>query len=337
MSIAYRLAACAPMAKNGLYVVLFNTAIAGFLGAVGFGDGFWINFVYSQCIGLPAWFLIDGSRRLLWPFQHPRRLPFLLIILASMLAATYGGTWLAASLFGHPWNLKTPLSSLLITATAGFVAVLYFWERGRTEMVERQVAEARLRLLQAQIEPHFLFNTLANLHALIAADPRRAQAMLDHLNGYLRAALAAARKERNSLGDEFALLRAYIEILAIRMDRRLRYRLELPEALAAIELPPMLLQPLVENAIKHGLEPKIEGGEVTVSASAANGSLRLRVTDDGLGLGGAATAGTGAGIVQLRERLAAVYGPAAALEIAANPAGGVTAALSLPVALPASP
>ena len=339
------LTACASLPRNGLYVALYNTVIASLLTAVGFGGGFFVNLVYSQCIGLTAWLLIDTSRHLLWRDRRPTVVPMVLILLVSMLVASVGGTWLAASLFGHPWRAHSHATSLLITAVAGSIAVYYFWERekiarleaeaarerSRTETVERQIAEARLRLLQAQIEPHFLFNTLANLQALIPADPARAQLMLDHLNEFLHAALAASRKERNTLADEFALLRDYLEILAIRMDRRLRYRLELPESLAGAEMPPMLLQPLVENAVKHGLEPKLDGGEIAVRASAGDGRLVLQVTDTGLGLGSAATCGTRTGIAQVRERLAAVYGNAASLELAGNPGGGVAATLRLPL------
>jgi LytS/YehU family sensor histidine kinase len=221
---------------------------------------------------------------------------------------------------------------MVISGVAGVIAVGFFWERARKEAIQRLAAEAQLRLLQAQIEPHFLFNTLANLQALIGTDPGRARSMLDHLNVYLRAALTAARRERNTLGDEFALLRGYLEIIAIRMDRRLRYRLELPEELAGAEVPPMLLQPLVENAVKHGLEPKLEGGEIAVAATAGGGALTLRVTDTGVGLGGAPTSDTRAGIAQVRERLAALYGGAASLEVVSNPAGGVIATLLLPLA-----
>lgn len=345
MTLSSRPAAWALLPKHGLYIALYNTAIAALLTAVGFGGGFFVNFVYSQCIGLTAWLLIDTSRHLLWRGGWPPAVPMLLIVVVSILAASVGGTWLAASLFGHPWRAHSHLTSLLITAVAGSVAVFYFWERekiarleaaaaqdkSRAETVERQIAEARLRLLQAQIEPHFLFNTLANLQALIPADPARAQLMLDHLNEFLHAALAASRKERNSLADEFALLRDYLEILAIRMGKRLRYRLDLPDSLARAEMPPMLLQPLVENAIKHGLEPKIDGGEIAVRASAGGGRLVLEVTDTGLGLGAAATSGTGTGIAQVRERLAAVYGGSASLEFTGNPGGGVAATLRLPL------
>ena len=325
-----RLAALSSMPKNGLYSLLFNTVIAVLLTAAGFGGNFGTNLLYSQCIGLPAWLLIDSSHHLLWPNQAPRALLFVPIAIAAMLVAWLGGTWLAAYLLGHAWHADHYVASLLVTATAGFIAVLYFWERGRSEMIERQVAEARLKLLQAQIEPHFLFNTLANLDALIGTDPARARAMLGHLNDYLRATLASARKERNTLADEFALLAGYLEIIAVRMGSRLAFSLELPAALETREIPPMLLQPLVENAIRHGLEPKTEGGRVEVRAIEDKAMLEIQVRDTGIGFGGSATSGTGVGLTHVRERLSAAYGPGADCRVEENPGGGAMVTLRIP-------
>ena len=322
-----------------MYSAVFNTALAGLLTAVGLGaemhpgigGRFYVNFVYSQCIGLPAWLLIDVARRLLWPDQRPRVLVFLPMVIVSLLAATYGGTWLGALILGHPWSMRTPLTSLLITAMAGFICVMYFWERGRAEMIERQIAEARLKLLQAQIEPHFLFNTLANLDALIGIDPARARVMLGHLNDYLRATLASARKERNTLTDEFKLLAGYLEVIGVRMGPRLVFSLDLPEALEACELPPMLLQPLVENAVRHGLEPKIDGGRVEIVARAEGGSIVITIADTGIGLGSNPSSGTHLGLANVRERIAAGYGGRASLEVAGRTGGGAIVTLSIPM------
>jgi sensor histidine kinase YesM len=328
-----------------LYTAIFNTVIAALLTAVGLGSGFGVNLVYSQCIGLSAYLLSDGARRLLWPNRHAPLALLLPLLITSLLLAWFGGTWLAALLLGHPRHAEGDLTSLVITAAAGFVAVLYFWERekmaaleteaaqqkSRAETIERQVAQARLALLQAQIEPHFLFNTLANLHALIGAEPARAQAMLGHLNDFLRASLTAARKDRNTLDEEFALLRAYLELLSIRMGARLAFRLDLPPELAQTPVPPMLLQPLVENAVKHGLEPKVEGGEVTVVARREGGRIVLQVADTGMGFAAAATSGTNVGLAHLRERLAAIYGGSASLVIAENAQGGISVTLNLPI------
>lgn len=340
-----RLAARATLPTYILYSVIFNTVIAALLTAAGFGGGLGVNLVYSQCIGLPACLLSFGTRRLLWPNQRAPIALLLPLLIVSLLLAWFGGTWLAALLLGHPWRAESYLTSLVITAAAGFVAVLYFWERekvadleteaaqqkSRVETIERQAAQARLALLQAQIEPHFLFNTLANLHALIGAEPARAQAMLSHLNDFLRASLSAARKDRNTLAEEFALLRDYLELLSIRMGARLAFRLDLPQELAQTQVPPMLLQPLVENAVKHGLEPKVEGGEVSVVARREGGRIVLQVADTGMGFAAAATSGTNVGLAHLRERLAAVYGADASLVIAENAQGGVSVTLDLPL------
>jgi signal transduction histidine kinase len=344
MTHSARLAARAPLPANILYTVIFNTVIAALLTTVGLGGGFGVNLVYSQCIGLPACLLSDGTRRLLWPNQHAPIALLLPLLIVSLLLAWFGGTWLAALLLGHPWRAEGYWTSLVITAAAGFVAVRYFWERekvaeleaqaaqqkSRAETIERQAAQARLALLQAQIEPHFLFNTLANLHALIGAEPARAQAMLSHLNDFLRASLSAARKDRNTLAEEFTLLRDYLELLSIRMGARLAFRLDLPQELAQTQVPPMLLQPLVENAVKHGLEPKVEGGEVTVVARREGGRIVLQVDDTGMGFAAAATSGTNVGLAHLRERLAAIYGADASLVIAENAQGGVSVTLDLP-------
>jgi len=310
-------------------VAAFNTGIAALLTLVSYGAGFWENFVFSQCIGLSVLLLIHFGWRGLWPVRKPPRLPFIGLIVLAIIAGWLGGSAIASALLGMPWTAgRSAMAALGVTVAAGVVGTWFFWSRQRAAELERGRIEAQLKLLQAQIEPHFLFNTLANLDALIATDPPRARAMLGHLNDYLRATLAAARKERNSLEEEFALLKNYLEVLAIRMGARLRYELALPEALASLQVPPMLLQPLVENAVKHGLEPKVEGGSVKVSAREERGRLVLEVADTGLGEQG--SGGSGVGLANLRERLAAAFGGLANVRAGANPAGGYTVTLSLP-------
>ena len=311
-----------------LAVLAFNTGIAGLLTLLRYGGGFVENFVFSQCIGLSVLVLIHLGWRTLWPVGKPPRAPFLGLIVLGIVAGWLAGSAIASALLGLPWTAgRSAAAALGVTVAAGLVGTWFFWSRHRSVELERGRVEAQLRLLQAQIEPHFLFNTLANLDALILADPARARQMLHHLNGYLRATLAAARRERNSLGEEFALLRNYLEVLAIRMGPRLKFELVLPEALAATQVPPMLLQPLVENAVKHGLEPKVEGGTVKVSASEAQGRLVLQVADTGRGDQGGSG---GVGLANLRERLAAVFGGSATVQAGTGPAGGYSVTLILP-------
>ncbi|MDH4173969.1 MAG: histidine kinase [Betaproteobacteria bacterium] len=310
-------------------VLAFNTGIAGLLSLVGYGGSFGENFVFSQCIGLSVLLLIHIGWRGFWPVGKPPRLPLLGVIALGILGGWLGGSALASVLLGMPWTAgRSAVAALGVTIAAGLTGTWFFWSRHKAADLERARIEAQLKLLQAQIEPHFLFNTLANLDALIATDPARARVMLGHLNDYLRATLVAARKERNSLAEEFALLRNYLEVLAIRMGARLRFELALPAPLAALQVPPMLLQPLVENAVKHGLEPKVEGGSVKVSAREEPGRLVLEVADTGQGVHDGE--GGGVGLANLRERLAAAFGGVARVDAGANAAGGYTVTLSLP-------
>jgi LytS/YehU family sensor histidine kinase len=211
-------------------------------------------------------------------------------------------------------------------------------ERQKLEMARRQASEAQLKLLEAQLEPHMLFNTLANLRALIAVDPVRAQTMLDHMIAYLRATLSASRTPSggatHTLTDEFARLRDYLELMAIRMGPRLQFSLELPDALRDHAVPPLLLQPLVENSIQHGLEPKIEGGRVLVAASIAEGQLRLDIHDTGLGMDPEMLHNPthkGFGLQQVRDRLSTLYGERGTLVLSAHPDGGTQVCITLPL------
>ena len=315
--------------------IVFNTLVAAALtasGSVGFGH----NFVYSQCIGLLTYASIDLPRRVIWAPGSPPLIWILSHALLAALVGWFGGSLIADALLGEPFKSfergpNAMLGFLALTAGAGLGGTFFFWSRERLAETERAAAEARLKLLQAQIEPHFLFNTLANLQTLIAIDPQRAQTMLGHLDGYLRATLASTRNDKSTLAEEFALLSAYLGILAIRMGPRLAYELDLPDTLAEAKLPPMLLQPLAENAIKHGLEPKMDGGSLRVSAREEGGRLVLVVEDSGLGLTGVSTAGTGVGLAHVRERLAAVYGGTATAELAEHSSGGVRVTLRLPL------
>lgn len=310
-----------------LAVLAFNTGIAVLLTLLGYGGrGFGQNLVYAQCIGVLVMLIIHTGWRALWPGRKPPILPFVALTACAVLAAWVAGSALAASLLGVPWDGgRRQGDALVVTIAAGAVGTWFFWSRHRSAELERRTVEAQLKLLQAQIEPHFLFNTLANLDALIATDPRRARAMLAHLNAYLRATLAATRSESVTLADEFAMLLGYLEVQAVRMGSRLRHVLELPPTLAAATIPPMLLQPLVENAIKHGIEPKLDGGEIRVAAATESGTLCITVADTGMG--GGVAGGNGIGLDNVRARAAAAGG---SLDYVANPAGGVTVTLRLP-------
>ncbi|MFC3815502.1 sensor histidine kinase [Lysobacter sp. GCM10012299] len=213
-------------------------------------------------------------------------------------------------------------------------------ERRRSEqaaaaqtVTEKELTVAKLSLLHAQVEPHFLYNTLASAQYLTRTDPARADEMLGHLILYLRHSLPRTDEALSTLGVELERSRAYLEILKLRMGPRLALQIDVPEDLRATPLPPMMLQTLVENAIKHGLEPKPGGGTVWIIARSNDRIVSVTVADDGGGFNAEST-GTGIGLRNVRERLRLVYGNAATLAIVANFPTGVAATITVPVAGP---
>jgi len=196
--------------------------------------------------------------------------------------------------------------------------------------MSQQVTEAKLSALQAQVEPHFLYNTLASVQALTEVDPQRASAMTAHLIQYLRNALPKMRDSVSTVGQEVELVRAYLNILQMRMGKRLSFEIDVPPELADAPFPPLMLPSLVENAIKHGLEPQREGGIVRISAEAEGDRLRLICSDTGRGFGETETVGTGLGLSNIRERLAALYGDDGKLTLQANEPHGVKATIEVP-------
>jgi hypothetical protein len=202
--------------------------------------------------------------------------------------------------------------------------------------VSRQVTEARLQALQAQVEPHFLYNTLANVQALNEVDPPAANQMVGHLIQYLRASLPKMRESTSTVGQELELVRAYLNILQMRMGPRLAFGISAPDDVLACAFPPMMLPSLVENAIKHGLEPQREGGriDVVVERMLESGGevLRIQVKDTGRGLADTPTqSGSGVGLSNLRERLAALYGARGRFSLTSNDPRGVVASIEVPL------
>jgi signal transduction histidine kinase len=355
-------------------------------------------FVYSQCVGLGITLCAIAIARLLLlrvglpSDKHPARRPLLRrslpLFLAAMLvpAAPLGyliGQFTARALLGREVTLLGPgpvatgavLATVLATALAGYV----LWSRQRLaaeaqarEAAQRHATEAELRLLRAQLAPHMLFNTLANLRELIALDAKAAQSMLDDLIGFLRATLAATRSEQVTLAEEFAQLGAYLRLMARRMGPRFSWQLDLPEALARASVPPMLLQPLVENAVRHGVEPQPGPVSISVAARPDGAGIEITIVDTGRGLPDAsvdapldapadahADAGAGAfdttarragdpragapgdqwvqhggyGLTHVRQRLRSLYGQAASLTLEPATPHGTRATVHLPGAL----
>ncbi|HVG05371.1 MAG TPA: histidine kinase [Burkholderiaceae bacterium] len=325
-----------PSSLQFLWTILFNTAIAAVLTLVAWGFSGradplrllgW-NFVIAQSIGLTIHLLFDAGGFVL---GHERIRAFstrsrLLFFAGIPIIGCLIGYWIGLSLLGvDVGRIVQGAPRVVIAIVAVSIIFSTFWyrylsgrnrlaraeadsarERARVVELQRQALDAQLRSLQAQIEPHFLFNTLANVVSLIDTAPHNARLMLERLIDLLRASLAASRSERTTLGQETALIAAYLDILRIRMGPRLSYTIDVPSELTSAHVPPLSLQPLIENSVKHGLEPKLEGGHVHLTARLDGGALQLDVEDDGLGF--ATNAGGGVGLANLRERIASLYG-----------------------------
>ena len=324
------------------------------------GQSLGTTMVHSMCIAVLCWFFIDVGRVPAARWRHRRSpadspeaqsnwpgwpLMLIVVVIGSMLGFTVGGT-LASWLTGHSTpgylrgDLKQTIALVLTSLVPALIITYWFYSRetiaaheATAQVAQRQAAENQLKLLESQLEPHMLFNTLANLRVLIGIDPPRAQAMLDQLIAFLRATLNASRSASHPLEAEFARLRDYLALMELRMGERLQTRFELPPELAGLPLPPLLLQPLVENCIKHGLEPKVEGGRVEVRAVRDGGELVLQVRDTGVGLSDNASDGTRFGLTQVRERLATLYGAQAGLSLTPcdDSEGGTLATIRLPL------
>ena len=361
-------AASLPLLRRLLADLRIGVPVSLFAGllvtlATGSPEQLYQQLLYSLCIGMASFAMVDLVRLLLWPDPARRAhqwLAFLSLMLAASVLGHFIGHHAAATMLGHkvPALAEYPSVgrvSMILFTFVGMVTMMLLVEhrervarirrehqeaRLRAEVVERQALQAQLRLLQAQIEPHMLFNTLANLQGLIALDPDRASLMLDQLIQYLRATLGVSRLESTTLEQEFAAMEAYLGLMGVRMGERLAYRLDLPPLLRAARLPPLLLQPLVENAIVHGLEPKIEGGDVLISAEARDGLLEITVRDSGLGLAAAgeggkrAHRGGGVGVTTTRERLQVLYGERASVLLAPAQPEGTIVRLTLPLETP---
>ena len=347
-------------ALRGARVVGSAVVIATCLWAL-MRQPFSTTIVYSLCISLSSWLIIDLSRMTVasrtqrWFGKSARgdgKWPgwiwmLFIVVIGAVLGYAIGneiGNRITGLRLPGPFNANLRETfALLVTALVPAVTITYFFQsrevianqKAEVERAERLAAEQQLKLLESQLEPHMLFNTLANLRALIGVDPERAQAMLDRLIALLRASLAGSRVGAHTLAVEFDRLRDYLALMEIRMGPRLATSFALPAELADALVPPFLLQPVVENSIKHGLEPKRDGGRIDVTAEREGATLVLRVRDTGAGTSrGLASADGGFGLAHVRERLTTLYESAGsfALVPADDAAGGMLATVRLPFA-----
>ncbi len=267
------------------------------------------------------------------------------VVSVTLVCEPEGGAWTDWFLFDDGSNLMNAES-----ITRAITQRIGAQRRGeqavsRETATEKELAVAKLGLLHAQVEPHFLYNTLGSAKYLIQSDPVKAEAMLDNLILYLRNSLPRTEDAPSTLGEELARARAYLDILQIRMGDRLALQIDVSSSLEKVPFPTMMLQTLVENAIKHGLEPKPEGGTIWVLArtndAAKPTQLIVTVADNGCGLDGGkidgkATTGTGIGLKNVRERLKLVYGDTASFAITSNFPSGVATTMVVPIVMPAT-
>ncbi|WP_241754349.1 sensor histidine kinase [Cupriavidus basilensis] len=332
---------------------------AAFFSVV-FREPFGMNLAYALCITMMIQALVKlgryGLTRRLPDASPgapttPRRWPdwkwMFPWIVVSGVAGYFGGHAIANMLtgsHGSPLDLMRNPRALLLSMTVALVLALgisYFhYARGRMAAAEaraqaamRSAAENQLRLLESQLEPHMLFNTLGNLRVMIGQDPQRAQEMLNQVISFLRATLQASRSGSHPLSCEFDRIADYLALMQVRMGARLQVELDLPATLANLPVPPLLLQPLVENAIKHGLEPIVAGGWIKVTARREGGTLVLAVRDTGVGLSDLPPGSDCFGTSQVHERLAQLYGKAASFQLlgADDGDGGTLAIVRLPL------
>ena len=306
----------------------------------------------GRMLFLSTWLLLAfvGAQRL--PERWlPRQLPrWLLTVIAVGLAAPLGTLIIYLAAVGGRasdfFGSEPRISGFIITAGTALVLGLLITltaqlrereARARTltlelelerSRLEKQAVDARLALLQAQIEPHFLFNTLANVQALVESNSPRAADVLKSLIAYLRAAMPRLHEREATLGDELVLVRAYLELMQMRMPDRLQWHIAVPPELAAQRFPAMALLTLVENAVRHGIDPSVDGGRIEIGASGDPPGQRLWVRDNGVGMADDAAPGTG--LNNLRARLAAFFGPAAALHLSEVQPHGLQAEITLP-------
>jgi Histidine kinase len=327
-------------------ILAINTGYAAIL-SIEDTRPFWHPFISAQCFGLSMAFVINAISP--WDKTHPvwrlvfaaalgSTLGMALLILIKGYGLTVKGYGLAEIAANPHTFVETYIGAFCNGVFVGLL-FLFKYRDARTQtqllraeadrnLLSKQAAEAELKLMQAQVEPHFLFNTLASVQFLTETDPPMAGLMLGHLLSYLRSAVPQLRSGSTTLGQEAELARAYLSIMQMRMESRLKFSIDIPVSLQSHSFPPMLLMSVVENAIKHGIEPRAEGGEVGVEAKQENGSLIVTVTDTGRGF--ADHLGQGVGLTNLRERLKALYGQRSQFTLDAILPHGAKATIQIP-------
>jgi sensor histidine kinase YesM len=330
-----------------LNVIPICVLIALALQAIGLSSNLQVELIFCLSCGISIstlgfWF----SQLFNW--EQDKLIKLILLLIAGFVCGSIIGWYIAVFILQYFFSYVIGLSIYLYFQNIGGILAVgspvsyYFYSKGRLKYTkevaekervnrlasEKETLEANLRLLQAQIEPHFLFNTLSNILSLIDTEPSKGKSMLMDLIHYLRTSLSRTLPELTTLGQEMDALKAYLNIQKIRLGERLTYIIDVDEVLHKHPFPPMLLQPLVENSIKHGLEPKVEGGEITITAAKENGKMRISVADTGLGF--SSFNKTGVGVANVKERIRLLYGEEGRFILEENNPVGVRAVIEVP-------
>lgn len=331
-------------------LIIANTLIALFVVLIYPEDRFIISFIYSQCIGLSIAACSVAATNYFKKTNLP--LHILLITASVVIGAVVGiesGGVAAQLAFPGIAPVLSPerkhalyRSNLVIALLFGAVISYVFIslqkisdEKIRRLEVEKNAVVTEIKLLQSQMEPHFLFNTLSNVIGLIDRDPGKARRMLESFTAFLRASFLTARNDTITLAQEMDVVRNYLEVFAVRMGARLKFTIDIPSSLEGFRVPPLLIQPLVENAVKHGLEPSKSGGELMIAGTRDGDTVRITIADSGLGIN-ELSPGNGIGLENIKKRLDLLYGGRARLVFEENKPSGVKAVIEIPYETDAS-
>ena len=325
-----------------LYGIPLNFVFCSVVGlAIGYFNHQWIESIAtSYCIGYSIMLCQFLGHRMGRKFN-----PIVVTIISLLIGFLVGEVIAGFVVFADPWFMFAYASyGAVLGLIVGSIAILTIYGLGMLASTSLQLvraettlaqqahalAVAELKALQAQVEPHFLFNTLSNIHSLIHSDPAKAQVLLEKVTQFLRTTLTYSRTGDATLGDEIDLISAYLDVQVVRLGERLDYATEIDPELLGFKMPPFLIQPLVENAVIHGIEPKASGGRITIKVSNDANTCQVLVTDTGVGLRENHTTRAGSGLQNIRDRLKTLFTTGATLDITSNHASGTVATLVIP-------
>jgi sensor histidine kinase YesM len=330
--------------KKVLIAFAANVLIALFIVAINPQSSFIISLVYSQCIGFSiAAATVLATRS----YKTAKFISQVLLIIAAILIGGVVGITLGgiatglilqqpAPVVSGDVKIKNYLFNMLYALFFGSILSYIFIshqkmsdEKIKRLELEKNAIIKEIKLLQSQMEPHFLFNTLSTILSLIDPDPGKAKRMLESFTSFLRSSLVTSRNETIMLSQEMDIIRNYLDIFTIRMGNRLRYAIDIPDNLLGFQISPLLIQPLVENAVKHGLEPSVNGGDLLIRGSRDVDTVRITVADSGMGIN-ETSPGNGIGLENIKKRLSLLYGERGRLYFEENRPSGVRVVMEIP-------